>query len=472
MSKHVVPVSTLVHYLKETMEGNPVLHGILVEGEVSNLRIPYSGHWYFSLKDERSSISCVMFASANRRAGFTPKNGDKVILSGDVSVYEAGGSMQIIAQGIQPSGIGALYLQLEALKKRLSEEGLFAEEHKKPLPEYPMEIALITGNQTAGREDVLITLRKRWPIAKIIEYPCPVQGAEAAPKIAEAVRRADAGNHDVILLVRGGGSFEDLWCFNAEALARTIYAAKTPIITGIGHEIDFTIADYVADVRANTPTGAVETAVPDQNEIRNLLLQYRVRMNHAVKHQLVQQKLSLEHLSQSTVLQKPERLLAEPSNALNYYEERLMRYAKMPQEKRTALELLSHRFYNGVQNQNKLLNEEIQTSKTKLYVTVKNTINEVSQNLQTQQQSLQGTMGNVMQQDAHRLEMNMKLLDAYSPLKVMERGYSITMKENQVVHHIDDVQLNDQIQIHLQDGILQAEVNHKEKKNGKDKNDI
>lgn len=472
MIKHALPVSTLVHYLKETMEGNPVLHGILVEGEISNLRIPYSGHWYFSLKDERSSISCVMFSSANRRAGFIPKNGDKIILSGDVSIYEAGGSMQIIAQGIQPSGVGALYQQLEALKKKLLEEGLFGEEHKKTLPEYPMEIALVTGNQTAGREDVLITLHKRWPIAKIIEYPCPVQGVEAAPKIAEALQKADAGDHDVILLVRGGGSFEDLWCFNDEALARIIYNIKTPIITGIGHEIDFTIADYVADVRANTPTGAAEIAVPDQNEIRNLLMQYRMRMNHALMHHIEQQKTNLNHLKQSTVLQKPERILSEPSNSLNYYEERLMRYTKMPQEKRAELEQLSHRFYRGVQNQNKLLNEEIQTKKTQLYVAAKNRITEVSQKLQMHQQIMQGTMESVMQQDSHRLEINVKLLDAYSPLKILERGYSITMKDKQVIHHINEIEIKDQIQIHLQDGILQAEVNYKEKKNGKNKNDI
>jgi len=276
----------------------------------------------------------------------------------------------------------------------------------------------------------------------------------------------------VILLVRGGGSFEDLWCFNDEALARIIYNIKTPIITGIGHEIDFTIADYVADVRANTPTGAAEIAVPDQNEIRNLLMQYRMRMNHALMHHIEQQKTNLNHLKQSTVLQKPERILSEPSNSLNYYEERLMRYTKMPQEKRAELEQLSHHFYRGVQNQNKLLNEEIQTKKTQLYVAAKNRITEVSQKLQMHQQIMQGTMESVMQQDSHRLEINVKLLDAYSPLKILERGYSITMKDKQVIHHINEIEIKDQIQIHLQDGILQAEVNYKEKKNGKNKNDI
>ena len=185
MSRRVVPVSTLVHYLKEAMEGDPVLHGVLVEGEVSNLRKPYSGHWYFSLKDDHASISCVMFRSANARVSFPLKNGDQVILRGDVSVYEAGGSMQIIASSLQPSGIGDLYLQLEALKKKLSAEGLFAEEHKKKIPVFPDRLGLITGNNTAAREDVLITLKRRWPLVEIHEYPCAVQGKEAAPQIIE-----------------------------------------------------------------------------------------------------------------------------------------------------------------------------------------------------------------------------------------------------------------------------------------------
>jgi exodeoxyribonuclease VII large subunit len=462
MSRRVVPVSTLVHYLKEAMEGDPVLHGVLVEGEVSNLRIPYSGHWYFSLKDARSSISCVMFASANKRVGFTPKNGDKIILSGDVSVYEAGGSMQIIAQSMQPSGTGALYLQLEALKKKLLEEGLFQEEHKKALPEYPMEVALVTGNQTAAREDALITLQHRWPIAKIVEYPCPVQGSEAAPKIIDALKKADEGGHDVILLVRGGGSLEDLWCFNDETLARTIYQLNTPIVTGIGHEIDFTIADYAADVRANTPTGAVETAVPDQAEVLHLLDQMQSRMEQAVQNTLDQKQILLKHLQESPVLNRPERLYSEQSTTLNYLEERLMRYAQMPQIKRAELETVSHQFFACIQTQNKKAKEQIQEYQTRMVVSVKKTTAAKQEELHLKQQDLQQYMRTDLQAGSNRLQMNLKLLDAYSPLKVMDRGYSITTKNGAVLNSVKDASMNDEIQVRLKDGTLNAKVTGRE----------
>lgn len=468
----MVPVSTLVHYLKEAMEGNPVLHGILVEGEISNLRIPSSGHWYFSLKDERASISCVMFASAARRLNFRAKNGDKVILTGDISVYEAGGTMQIIAQSMQPSGIGDLYLQLEALKKKLLTEGIFAPEHKQSLPKYPMDIALITGNQTAGRQDVLITLHKRWPIAKIHEYTCPVQGAEAAAKITEALVKADNGGHDVILLVRGGGSFEDLWCFNDETLARAIYHAKTPIITGIGHETDFTIADYAADVRANTPTGAVETAVPDQREILQMLSQYQIRLTAKVMNQLSEERSQWTHLRQSTVFTRPERMYSEQTSSLDYLEERLMRYVNVPRNQRAELHSLSHQFYACIQNRNQKLKQEIQDSKAKMMLSMKQNAADQNAKLHTSQSNLQQQMTAVMDHRTHTLEVNMKLLDAYSPLKVMERGYSITTKDQNVVNSIDDVNLNDLISIRVKDGSIHASVMNKESEHGKNKNDI
>ena len=189
----------------------------------------------------------------------------------------------MVASSMQPSGIGELYLKLEQMKKQLLQEGLFEESHKKQLPEYPMDIALVTGSNTAAREDVLITFRKRWSIAKIHEYPCPVQGTQASPKIIDALKRADEGNHELVILARGGGSLEDLWCFNDEALARTIYAMHTPIVTGIGHETDTTLADYVSDKRANTPTGAVEVSTPNIVDVKAMLSSFQIRMVNAVK---------------------------------------------------------------------------------------------------------------------------------------------------------------------------------------------
>ncbi len=219
MSQRTVTVTALVRYLKSKLENDALIQGILVEGEISNFSAYRSGHWYFSIKDAGAQMRCVMFAGANRRMTWMPKDGDKVIVQADVSVYEGRGEMQLLVTGMKPAGIGDLFLQYEALKAKLAEEGLFDESHKKPIPPYPMRIALVTGKNTAARADVLNTLGRRWPIASIAEFPVLVQGTESAAQIIDALKKADTMGFDVILLVRGGGSIEDLWSFNDERLA-------------------------------------------------------------------------------------------------------------------------------------------------------------------------------------------------------------------------------------------------------------
>ena len=458
MSRRVVPVSTLVHYLKESMEGDPVLHGVMIEGEISNLRKPYSGHWYFSLKDERASISCVMFASRNRSVKFTPKNGDKVVIKGDVSVYEAMGNMQVIATAMQPYGIGDLYLQLEALKKKLSAEGLFDAEHKKPIPAYAMDIALVSGNNTAAREDVLITLHRRWPIAKITEYPAPVQGMDAAPKIIESLRKADAGNHQIIILARGGGSLEDLWCFNDENLARFIYQMHTPVITGIGHEIDFTIADYVADLRANTPTGAAEAAVPDMEEVSASLAQYRVRMISHMHARLDLEKSQLNRLGQNTVFTRPERLYSDEAMKLNMLEEKLMQVSRKPKEKKAELSALFQRFNQCIYARSAEIRNQVRSNESRLILSARRSVDQERNRLHNDQDALIRDTRNVMNQKKESYTRMVKLLDAYSPLKVLERGYSITSKDGTVVKRTADLKEADSVSVRLSDGTFDAEV--------------
>ena len=282
MSQNVVSVSTLVHYLKSKLESDNLIQKVLVEGEISNFSNYRSGHWYFSLKDENSLIRCVMFSSYNKKVQFAPKDGDKVIIQADVSVYEQRGDIQLLVYAMKSDKIGDLYLQFEKLKAKLYAEGVFDDKYKKPIPLYPMNIALVTGANTAARSDVLTTLNRRWPIAEIHEYSVLVQGNESAGQIINALKQADNNHHDVILLVRGGGSIEDLWSFNDETLARTIFNLKTPIITGIGHEINYTISDYVADLRAPTPTGAAERCAPDQKDVLNMLNVYQTRLNTAI----------------------------------------------------------------------------------------------------------------------------------------------------------------------------------------------
>lgn len=458
MSRRVVPVSRLVRYIKESMESDPVLRGVMIEGEISNLRIPNSQHWYFSLKDEKASLTCVMFAYQNKKVTFQPKNGDKVILIGDVSVYESMGSMQMVASSMQPSGIGELYLKLEQIKKQLFQEGLFEESHKKQLPEYPMDIALVTGSNTAAREDVLITFRKRWPIAKIHEYPCPVQGAQASIKIIEALKRADEGNHELVILARGGGSLEDLWCFNDEALARTIYTMHTPIVTGIGHETDTTLVDYVSDKRANTPTGAVEVSTPNIVDVKAMLSSYQIRMVNAVKACEERKQQQLLRLAASSVLKNPKKLLNEKIVMLQYTQERLMRYPSSLREKRSALDRMTSLFHQKMVASSNEIRSEIKNQQAQLVVNMHRQLDHNQHILSMQEESLKTSMQVNSTRYHNDLERMIKLLDAYSPLKVLSRGYSVTYKNDKVITDVDDLNINDELTIRLSKGMVLTKV--------------
>ena len=260
MSQNVYSVSALVHYIKQTLDNDIRIQSILIKGEISNFTNHRSGHWYFTLKDARSKISCVMFSSHARRCNILLKEGMKVIVTASVSMYEAGGSVQLYVTAVRSDGLGDLFLQLEEVKKKLAAQGLFDPQKKKPLPQYPMRIGVITAKTGAAVQDILTTISRRWPLAEVVVYPSLVQGIQASGAIVENLRKADQGGHDVILLARGGGPIEDLWCFNEEAVARAVFAMHTVIVTGVGHETDTTLVDYVSDARAPTPTAAADHA--------------------------------------------------------------------------------------------------------------------------------------------------------------------------------------------------------------------
>lgn len=263
-----VSVSQLNNYLKQRLDGDEALRLVCVEGEISNFTDHSSGHMYFSLKDKDAAIKAVMFRGYRKKLTFRPTGGMKVIAIGDVSFYSKAGTVQLYVQHMFPSGIGDIYANLEALKEKLSKEGLFDGAHKKEIPKYPENIAIITSPTGAALRDIRNVLGRRYPLARQVLYPVMVQGNGAALEIVQALETANRdGKCDVILLARGGGSLEELSIFNDEKLARAIYASQIPVITGIGHEIDYTIADYVADLRAPTPSAAAELAVPDQNEL-------------------------------------------------------------------------------------------------------------------------------------------------------------------------------------------------------------
>ena len=472
--RRVVSVSRLLSYIRTSMESDPVLSGVLVEGEISNLRQPYSGHWYFSLKDSSSSMNCVMFASSNRNVRFEVKNGTKVVVRGNVSIYPAQGSLQLVVTGMKPAGIGDLYQQLELLKKKLAAQGLFDPAHKKQLPLYPSDIALVTGNNTAAREDVLITVRKRWPVTKITEYPCPVQGMDAPPKIIEALKKADMGGHQLIMLVRGGGSIEDLWCFNDESLARFIYAMNTPVITGIGHETDFTLADFTADVRANTPTGAVETALPDIHEVLQDLGSRKARIRTAAARRLSYERQRLDRYASHPVIRNPQRLYSDWAMRLDTLREKLMHTELLTARKRTLFHETATRFTGRITGYTRKMDSRISDNRLRLAMGMKQILAGYEKESNALKDSLDKSIAAAYETRTNRLSRSAALLDAYSPLKVLARGYSIAMKDSKTVRSVRDVDVSDMIDIRVTDGLIRAAVDRTEETDGtgKERNDI
>lgn len=304
-------VSQVNFFLKSLIEGDGRLQDVCVTGEISNFTDHYrSGHLYFSLKDERSVLKAVMFSSAARRLRFQPENSMKVVARGRVSVYEASGQYQLYVESMEPQGIGALSLAYEQLKQRLQAEGLFDPEHKRPLPAYPTRIGVITSPTGAAVQDILNITARRWPLAEIVFAPVLVQGEGAPAQLIDALREMNRKNAcDVILLGRGGGSLEDLWAFNDEGLARAVYASRIPVVSAVGHETDFTICDFVADLRAPTPSAAAELATPD-------LLEEKMRLSVALGHlkrlletKMLEQRQLLDRLAQDSPLGEPSRIL-------------------------------------------------------------------------------------------------------------------------------------------------------------------
>jgi exodeoxyribonuclease VII large subunit len=297
MSKatHYFTVSQITGYIKELFEIDFVLQDLWIEGEVSNFSRSTAGHVYFTLKDEAASIRCVMWRSLATQQAYLPSSGEAIVVHGRISIYEVQGTYQLYVDAIRPAGLGVLYLQFEALKKRLEAEGLFAPEQKRPLPSFPRHLGVVTSPTGAVIRDILQVLGRRYPLVEVILAPTLVQGDEAPPQIVAAIEALNEHTDaDAIIVARGGGSLEELWAFNDERVARAIYSSRLPVISGVGHETDFTIADFVADVRAPTPSAAAEIAVPDQGELRRTLDIRRNRLVALVGRQIAEQCSALE----------------------------------------------------------------------------------------------------------------------------------------------------------------------------------
>lgn len=432
-------IATLTRYIKRQFDRDPFLQDVWVRGEISNFKQHSRGHMYFTLKDENARIQSVMFLNDNRFLDFRPEDGMKVLARGEVTVYEPYGQYQLYVKEMQPDGIGNLYLAFEALKKKLESEGLFSVTAKKPIPQYPKHIGVITSPTGAAVRDIFTTLKRRYPIAKVTLFPVDVQGEFAAPSIARAIKLANQlKKHDVLIVGRGGGSIEDLWPFNEEIVARSIYESEIPIISAVGHETDFTIADFVADVRASTPTAAAELAVPVLHEVIEKIYERRTRLIRAIANKLQFEKSRLQQLQNSYAFRYPPQLIRQKNQDLDRLLERMKKAMTFVQRsKYEKWKTLDQHIRS--KHPKRLLN---QAQEQRILLT-KRLIRETKQALKEKQLKFQ-----------HHLSK----LSALSPLNVMQRGYSLTMKDGKIVHSISNVKVDDLIQIQLKDGQLDCRV--------------
>ncbi len=323
MNREYLSISDVNKLVKYTIDSSDELSNIYVKGEISNLKFHTRGHLYFSLKDENSKINAVMFNYSTNGLVFTPKDGDSVLIHGRVSVYESSGSYQIYVDSMELDGIGNLFVLFEALKKKLSNEGLFLESHKLHIPKIPKRIGVITAPTGAAIKDIISTINKRFPMVEIYLFPSLVQGNGAKENIIKMIELAENYNIDTLIIGRGGGSIEDLWPFNEEIVARAIYNSNIPIISGVGHEIDFTISDFVADLRSPTPTGAATACVPDKNEILRYLSNCRERINIAIDNKLSSYSEIIKKYKSNYLLNNPKRLYEMKEQKLDNLFDRL-----------------------------------------------------------------------------------------------------------------------------------------------------
>ena len=339
MEARIGTVSQINNYIKKILDNNKILNNVWVKGEISNFKRHSSGHIYLTLKDEGGVLKSVIFRSAAQLLAFSPSDGMKVMARGRVSVYEAGGAYQLYIEEMIPDGVGELYIAYEKLKKQLDAEGLFSEEFKKPIPKFPSAVGVATATTGAAVRDIINVITRRCPMTKIIIYPTQVQGAGAAQSVVRAIEYFNREkNVDTIIAGRGGGSIEDLWAFNEEITARAIFASEIPVISAVGHETDFTIADFAADLRAPTPSAAAEIAVPSSAELGNLIQNQKARISEAVLKQLEHRKLRLASLK----LKSPVERIQENSQRLDHISKRMEQSFRLKtEEKKRVLGIIT-----------------------------------------------------------------------------------------------------------------------------------
>lgn len=408
-------VTDINNYIKNIVDGDFFLSNVTLKGEISNLKFHTRGHLYFSLKDENSKINAVMFNYKNLGLNFIPKDGMNVIVKGKVSVFTTGGSYQITVSNMKEDGIGNLYLLFEELKRRLEREGLFSPEHKKKLPRIPKKVGVITASTGAAVKDIISTINRRFPLTEIILFPTLVQGVGAKENIVKMINEANESDVDVIILGRGGGSIEDLWAFNEEIVARAIYNSNKPIVSAVGHEIDFTISDFVSDMRAPTPTGAAELVVPSKVEIQSYLNDYKGRIISVINKKIKSYTDTFSKLKSTYILKNP----------ISMYE------------------IDEQKLDNMLEKLGSIMTYKLEREKSKL--------NNLSK-------MISPNMLNRLDKEKIKLENIETKLNLLNPENILKKGYSLTLVEGKIVKSINSVKKGSIIDTKFSDGIIKSEV--------------
>lgn len=416
MEREYLKVSEINNYIKMVIDKDGFLNKVYLSGEISNFKNHTRGHLYFTLKDDDSRINAVMFASSAKNLNFEPEDGMNVLVEGRISCYPVSGSYQIYVEKMEMDGIGKLFIEYEKLKKKLEKEGLFSKEHKKAIPRFPSKIGVVTAPTGAAVKDIISTIKRRYPICEVILFPSLVQGVDAKDNIVKQIKIADTFNLDTLIVGRGGGSIEDLWAFNEEIVARAIFECKTPVISAVGHEIDFTIADFVADLRAPTPTGAAEMAVPTIIDVQNILDNYTIRLNKQIKNMVNEKFIRLERFKRSYILKNP----------MSMYEVKEQKLDNLLDNLKNNMKSMLHTkevYANKILSSNILSNPEVLFDK-------KN----------------------------NKLELIINSLKHLNPLGVLEKGYSVLKKDDKVIKNAKDLSKGDTIEVDLYKGHIKAEV--------------
>ncbi len=415
MDKKYISVFALNKYIKAKFNQDISLQSLYIKGEISNYRPHPSGHIYFTLKDENSRINAVMFASYAKALDFDIINGLQVLIKASVSVYEPTGQYQLYVENMKKDGVGSLYQKYNELKEKLHKEGLFDQSHKKKIPEYPKTIAILSAKQGAALQDILKTIRLRFPVVKVIVFPIPVQGIGAYTRIIEILNNVDKIGFDTIIIARGGGSIEDLWNFNEEALARCIYQCHTPIISGVGHETDFTICDFVSDYRAATPTAAAIKATPDAKHMNEYNMHLKNKLIFLMNNKIDSCQLQLNHLKNNYILNNPDFIYSNESLRLIHLNDRFIHFYQTFKDN----EMMKIKKY-----------EELMF----------NHINKKIEHVY------------------YDLNHNITKLDALSPLKVIQRGFVLVHKDHHIIKSSKQLNENDEVELKFYDGIKKAIV--------------